>query len=142
MEASMRHAKHIAQQLSHCSEIYIIQIALKELGIFSGDEGFHYAKYSVGMLIENPCARLKNGVYLAAGNSVTPSAGDQQVEQAIRGAIKRAWNNRDEKKWRCYFPIGKPGRTQCPSNKEFLYAIVDFVILCRAFREEADYAEK
>lgn len=142
MGRALDHAQNLAQQLSHCEETYIIHIVLKEIGVQSSAVGFLYAKHTVRMLMENPNAKLRNGVYIAAGMMTTPSAGEQQVEQAIRDAIRKAWRERDEQIWRCYFPNGKAGRTKCPSNREFLFAIVDFVTMWQAFAQEVNYAQK
>lgn len=142
MDAALKHAKSLAEYLSKCDVTYIVHFVLKEIGIPTGSDGFRYAKYTALMLIENPCVRLKNGAYTAAGRENDPEAEDDQVEQAIRHAIKSAWKDRDEEVWRYYFPIGKPGRYRCPSNKEFLFAVVDFVVLWKACCEEVNYAGK
>lgn len=139
MNASLKHAKNIARYLNKCSNTYIIHIALKEMGIPSSSEGFQHAKNTVRLLYEHPTATLSNGVYLAAGMISDPPADESQVEQSIRNAVKKAWKDRDDKVWSCYFPVGRAGRTQCPSNRDFLMAVVDFVILWDGFCEEVNY---
>lgn len=142
MNAAFKHAENMAQYLNKCSSTYIIQIALKEMGVSSGYEGFHYAKQSIRILCEKPTATLANGVYLEAGALYDPPADEIQVEQAIRTAIKKAWDERDKEIWECYFPVGKTGRTKCPSNKDFLMAVADFVVLWQGFCEEVHYAKQ
>ena len=139
MDAALQHAKNRAEYLSKCSSTYIIHIALKELGIPSDGEGFYFAKNTVRLLCENPGTTLSHGIYIAVGALSSPMVGEKPVENAIRRAIQHAWNNRDEQVWACYFPIGKPGRTECPSNKVFLMAFVDFVELWKGFCEEVNY---
>lgn len=139
MDLSLKHAKNLAQELSNCSVRYIIHIALKELGVSSSREGFLFAKNTILLLCENPSSKLKHGVYLAAGILCDPPADDEQVEQAIRGAIREAWKDRDTKVWNCYFPMGKSGRTVCSSNRDFLMAVVDFVELWHGCCEEVNY---
>lgn len=141
MDAAFQHAKHIAEYLNKCSSTYIVHVALKELGVPSDREGFLLAKHTIRMLLENPSLTLINGVYSAAGALVLGISGDRQVETAIRRAIQAAWKNRDEKLWAYYFPIGREGRTKCPSNKVFLMAVVDFVILWQGFCEEVNYGK-
>lgn len=141
MDAAFDHAKSLAEYLRHCSSTYIIQISLKELGISSSREGFHLAKSSIRLLYENPTKTLTNGVYLAAALLCEYPAEDKQVEQAIRNAIKTAWKNRDEQIWSYYFPVGIPGRYKCPSNRDFLMAVVDFVELWKAFCEEGKHGQ-
>lgn len=141
MDAALRHAKSLAQYLSKCDDIYIIHIALKEMGI-PGNEGFLYAKYCVKCLLEDPTATLSNGVYVEASLRCGHPAEEKHVEQAIRNAIKSAWKERDLTVWSCYFPIGKAGRIKCPANKDFLMAIYDFVILWKGFCEEVNHGRK
>ena len=141
MNRALRHARSRAESLSRCNSTYIIHIAIKELGIASAKDGFFYAKHAVRMLSENPTMKLTNGVYTAVGMMKEPSAGDEQVEQAIRKAIQEAWEEHNPKVWDCYFPVGKPGRSECPSNRDFLMAVVDFVELWKAFCEEVNYGK-
>ncbi len=142
MDAALRHARNYARYLSRCGSTYMIQIALKELGIPSGRDGFHFAKKAVQLLQDSPTTTLTNGVYMAAGLLSGSTAEDKQVEQAIRKAIQIAWKDRDEEIWSCYFPAGRPGRSECPSNKEFLMAVVDFIELWKAFCEEVNYGRE
>ena len=142
MEAALKHAKNRAQYLHKCSSSYIIHIALKELGIPSDCEGFQLAKNTTMLLVKRPMATLSNGLYEAAALLSDFDGEDKKVEQAIRRGIKFAWENRDENVWACYFPVGKAGRTACPSNREFLMAIVDFVELWKGFCEEAGYGNE
>lgn len=138
MNDALTHAKTLAQFLSKCDSTYIVQICVKELGIPSGRDGCYYIKNATRMLMENPTLKLTNGVYIAVGLLRQPSAGEDQVEQAIRTAIQEAWENRSEKLWNCYFPVGEAGKTRCPSNREFLMALVDFVELWKAFCQEVN----
>lgn len=142
MDRALRHAKARAKALSRCSVTYIVHISLKELGISSSKDGFHYTKSAVVMLCENPTQKLTHGVYTAVGLQRDPFADDNQVEQSIRKAIQDAWKDRDVPTWEYYFPIGKTGRSECPSNRDFLMAIVDFVELWKAFCEEVNYGKQ
>lgn len=137
MDAALNHARHLSQYLTRCNSSYIIQIALKELGVSSSRAGFHLAKYTIQLLYDNPADKLTNGVYLEAAALFKFPADDKQVEQAIRTAIREAWKNRNEEIWNCYFPADTPGRHKCPSNKVFLMAVADFVELWKGFCEEA-----
>ena len=139
MEATIRHAKFLAKYLNKCGYQYIIRIILKEMGIPSGQDGFHYIKSAVVMLVENPYQTLKNGIYLAVGLLRKPPAGQEQVEQSVRFGIRTAWRNRNKQLWTYYFPEGCPGNQTCPSNRDFLMSIVDFVELWKACCEEGCY---
>ena len=142
MDAALRHLANRVSYMSRCDCLYFIHLSLKELGLPSWQDGFWYAKYAVKLLHQKPGSNLAKGVYMAVGLMAGTEAGEDQVEQAIRSAIKTAWKDRDERIWEVYFPAGKPGRTQCPSNKEFLMAVVDFVILWEGFCEEVNYERK
>ena len=139
MEATIRHAKFLAKYLNKCDSQYIIRIVLKEIGIPSGQDGFHYAKNAVILLLENPFETLKNGVYLAVGLLRKPPAGQEQVGQSMRFGSRTGWRTRDLQLWTYYFPEGCQGCKTCPSNRDFLMAIVDFVELWEACCEEVCY---
>lgn len=139
MEAAIRHARFMAKYLNKCSSHYIIRLALKEIGIPSAKEGFHYAKNAVILLLKDPYQTLKNGIYLTVGLMREPPAGQEQVEQSIRFGIRTAWKDKDDRLWECYFPKGCPGSQSCPSNRDFLMAIVDFVELWKACCEEVNH---
>ena len=137
--AARKHAKCLARDMSKCANRYIVQIALKELRVPSGQDGFSLAKQVILMLCDNRYCRLKNGAYSVAGKLAMPPMSDDQVYQAINRVVRLAWENRDMKIWQCYFPEGTPGYGRCPTNREFLFAIVDFVELWQGCCEEVNY---
>ena len=139
MEAALKHARFLAKYLNKCGKQYVIQIALKETGMRSSYDGFHYAEYAAIMLCENPFNALENGIYPAVGLLRQPPAGQEQVEQSIRFSIRKAWRNRTAELWAYYFPEGCPGCRKCPTNRDYLMAIVDFVELWKGCCEEVNY---
>lgn len=139
MECALQHVHALAKYLHNCSKTYIIHIALKELGIPSGSEGFLFAKRTILILCENRDLPLTNEVYASAGELPNSTFDARSVESAIRRAIKHAWDERDEDVWQYYFTTGCSGRTRCPSNKVFLFAVVDFVELWAGFCGEDVY---
>lgn len=139
MEASIKHAKFLAKYLNRCSRQYVIQIALKETGMLSSQDGFHYAKHAALLLCDNPFDALDNSIYPAVGSMRKPPAGQDQVEHSIRFSIRRAWRNRVAELWEYYFPEGCPGCDKCPTNRDYLMGIVDFVGLWKACCEEVNY---
>ena len=141
MVLALAHARIFAEYLNKCDSRYIIQLALKELGISSACDGFQYAKNAAIMLDRNRDATLSNGVFLAVGMLRNPPAGESQVDSAIRWAISAAWENRSVEIWHYYFPAGEAGVTRCPSNREFLLAIVDFVDMWKGCCEEVNYGK-
>lgn len=139
MDNALRHARTRAEYLHKCDTAYIIQISAKELGIPSDRDGCEYVKHAVRILMDNRTLKLSNGVYIAVGLLRDPSAGEDQVEQGIRGAIQEAWEYRCQRIWDCYFTSGEAGKTRCPSNREFLMALADFVDMWKAFCQEANH---
>ena len=82
MEAAIKHAKFLARYLNKCSNQYVIQIALKETGMRSSHDGFHFSEYAVLMLYEDPFETLEKGIYPVVGQLRKPPAGQEQVEQS------------------------------------------------------------
>lgn len=142
MDESLHHVKSRATLLSRCSYTYIVHLSLKELGIEPGSEASHLMKKTIQILYENPGMVLTKGVYYSVGMFSNPRMGERTVESAIRRGIRQAWETRDERIWECYFPVGTAGRTECPSNKEFLSAVIDFVISWEGFCEEVNYEKE
>jgi len=140
--AARKHAKRIAKDLSRCGRRYIVHIALKELCGNSGHDGFHLAESTILILCENRHYKLQNHVYVSAGALVNPPMNNDQVYQAINRIVKYAWKNRNNKIWKCYFPEGTPGYAECPTNQQFLFAVVDFIDLWEGCCEEVNYAKK
>lgn len=136
MEAAIRHAKFLAKHLNKCGIGYMIHLALKEIGVPSGKDGFEFAKNAILLLMADPFQPLKKEVFLAVGQRRDPAAGPDQVDQSIRFGVRFAWKRRNAEVWECYFPRGCTGSNACPPNKDFLMAVIDFVELWKACREE------
>lgn len=141
MEAAIIHAKFLARHLHRCGRLYVIRIALKETGMRSSQDGFHYAMNAVNRLCDDPFETLRNGVYLAVGLLRTPVADQDEVEQSLRFSIKNAFKTRCIQLWNYYFPEGCAGSKTCPSNRDYLMAIVDFIELWQGCCEEVSYEQ-
>lgn len=75
-----------------------------------------------------------------AGEWADPRMDDDQVCQATNRIVKAAWENGNMKLWKWYFSEGTPTYVKCPFNKEFLFAVVDFVDLWEGCCEKVNYA--
>ncbi len=51
------------------------------------------------------------------------------VERSIRGAIKAAWERRDDSLWRSYFHPDATNSIPCPSNKLFISTLAEIITL-------------
>lgn len=91
---------------------------LLELGIQPSRKGFGYLEDLVKLYRSNPCVSMTKDLYpeVAKQNRTSPQA----VERAVRDAIGRAWNYRDEVLWRQYFPVGRGGMISRPTNRAFI----------------------
>lgn len=50
---------------------------------------------------------------------------DKQIERSMGRAVEAAWESRDERVWRLYFPAGKNGKVMKPTNAKFLSVIAE-----------------
>ena len=133
---TIRHAKFLARKLTGCSSDLVIRIALKETGIPSARDGFHYSLNAIKLLIANPASKLNNGIYVAVGLLRKPPAEARAVETAIRFVIRYAWKRRVKENWRYYFMTEDLDHGPCPTNREYLMAIAEFVELWQGCCEE------
>ena len=57
-----------------------------------------------------------------------------QVEKAIRDAIKVAWNTGNRSLWKLYFPSKTNDDAKCPTNEEFLTRMVKILLSGKRLR--------
>ena len=87
MILALAHAKVFAQYLSQCESKYIMQLALRELGISSARDGFHYALQAAIMLERNPGYSLAKEVYPTVGQMRDPAAGEALLRRPGKSGI-------------------------------------------------------
>lgn len=139
MDVPLRHAKAFAETLSHCDKSYIIHLALVELELYHYQDAFNYAKNTIILLCEDPMLRLSNGAYAEAARMSGVETDVERVEKNIRQAIRKCWKEREQEMWCCYFTAKRMKSRKCPTNKEFLIAIKDFVVMWQGCCEEVNY---
>ena len=83
-------------------------------------------------LQKDPTQSLTKELYPAV--AAIHGGSSQRVERAMRIAIHKAWEKRDENVWKLYFPSGRSGNVPCPTNGEFLSGLC---CCLQAFREKA-----
>lgn len=100
-----------------------IRKLLSGLGFRLNTESCRITEMALAYSLANPDACLSTQLYpavaMALGGTVT------QVEKAIRTGVECGWKNGDERFWRLYFGIGKNGKVNKPTNKEFLKRMTD-----------------
>lgn len=80
--------------------------------------GYRCLHSALLFMLEEPDQSLTKELYPAVAAIHGGTA--QRVERAIRTAIQKAWENRDDSVWKLYFPAGKDGSVTCPTNGAFL----------------------
>lgn len=141
IERTLNHALSLAQYLGHSDPNYIVLAILIELGFEPKQEGFHYLKSAIVMRCCDNTKQIGKQLYPEiAGANGLPGSG--QVEQAIRGSIRSAWNRRNEQIWSYYFLPDRQGRIQRPSNSEMIARIACFVELWQGCCKEVVYAKQ
>ena len=113
----------------------VILIILIDLGFSPSNDGFAYLRSAIELHASAAAAYTIKGIYPA----ISPTGDDDHswhyIDQAIRRAVKAAWNGRDAEIWELFFPLHG---ANCPSNKEFIARISCIVELWQSCRE-ADY---
>ena len=83
--------------------------------------GYQQLCTAIPMFARNPNQSLTKELYPAI--AIQYGCRWQVVECSIRIAIRKAWESRDEIVWKKYFP----NHAKCPSNKEFIAAIAQWL---------------
>ena len=87
------------------------------LGFRTKLKGYGYLRDAIPMMVNNPGLSLTKELYPAVAKLWKAEA--VQVERAIRGAVKSAWLQRDERVWKMYFQPGADGHVPRPTNGAF-----------------------
>lgn len=95
---------------------------LLHLGFSAKGVAYRYIHDALCMLAADKELYLTKVVYVEIGKRYGTTK--EAVERAIRCAIEKAWENRDEQVWRCFFAPGNDGRVGKPSNAVFLHRMV------------------
>ena len=95
----------------------IIDTHLRRLGFNPALDGTKYLLIGIPLFAKDLNQRMIKELYPAIAQ-ISGSHSVDQVEHAIRDAIRQAWNNRDESIWRSYFPKGCEDK--CPTSKLFI----------------------
>lgn len=103
----------------HCA----VSGVLLALGFQTHRKGFRLARESILLLLQDPTLQVTKTVYPQVGRrfGINPGA----VEKSVRTAIAAAWESRDDRVWRRYFPAAPNGQIPRPTNTEFLTRIAD-----------------
>lgn len=131
---TLLHAMFLARHLGRCDLREGLVYILLELQLPAHNIGYHYVTTAILLFYRNPVRMLMSGIYQEVARSLETSATYQQMEKAIRTAIKQAYESCDPAVWSRYFRLA--GR---PSNYEFISQIANFLQLWQACCKEVSY---
>lgn len=103
-----------------CLENQTEQILL-ELGMHMGAARFYFTSNAILLKYAAPDGFMTKNIYPEVAKRFCGTA--TQVEKGIRDGIKAAWKRGNQAIWQLYFPPGRDGVQECPSNEVFIARI-------------------
>ena len=128
IDKMLDHILFLARHFQANDVKYIAMIILLELGFEPKYDGYHYLVNAIVLYLQVPSQITVKNLYSAVAALYNGSVDAEQVEQAIRSAIRKAWNKSSEN-WYCYFQAR-------PSNADFISTIACIVELWKGWCEE------
>ena len=98
---------------------------LRSLGVEPKLSGYRCLCFAIPMVAERPNIMMKEVYPIVAKHCGLSDA--RCVERVIRSAIYKAWLNRDDTVWLCYFIRNRAGEVKRPTNKEFIASLAEDV---------------
>lgn len=123
IEKELGHMQFLARSMQGCDISSVALVVLLELNIPTNHIGFDYLLNAVVLFYKDSQQTLNRGIYPAVAACYKYDMGNEELEQAMRNAIKNAWKNRDEAVWKYYFSQGNCDRIKKPTNSEFISRI-------------------
>lgn len=137
IEKMLEHILFLARQFRGCRPQYVAMVILFELGFDTKHIGYRFLLRVIVLYIQEPLQLSIKSLYIAAAAEFDGTVSAEQIEQAIRSAIRQAWNKRNDTVWSCIFrPDG--GKLTRPTNLEFVSMVANVVELWRGCCEAYD----
>ena len=130
----MEHIFFLSRHFKRTETKYIVLILLMELDIPTKYDGFDYLEKAICLYSEDPSRMILHGLYPSVAAIYEGKVSEKQIEQAIRSALKVAWEHRDPQIWSLYMQSDIDMRK--PSNAEFITRIARLVEMWRGCCEE------
>lgn len=137
-DETLRYVQFLARRFDKRDVKAVTLIILYDLNIMPSNDGFEYLRRAIEMQHARSVRTVTKGIYPLIASIYDTNDSWKAVEQAIRRAIKTAWNERDEEVWNLFFLPRKGRKPKCPSNKEFIARIACVIELWQSCKE-ADY---
>ena len=103
------------------------------LGFRTKLKGYGYLRDAIPMAMKNPGFSLTKELYPEVGRLWNVNS--EQVERAIRGAVKSAWLQRDEQMWKIYFQPDGNGKVPRPTNGAFITRMAECILSGQEYEE-------
>ena len=142
IEKMLDHILFLARRFSVSDSKCIAKILVLELGILPKYDGYRYIVQAIVLYLEAPMQLSIKRLYSAIAALYNGTVEEEQVEQAIRSAIKKAWIRRNDDIWGFYFLCDTQGDIERPSNGDFISMVACAVDLwkgwCEDYRKNAN----
>lgn len=144
MDDTLDHILYLARQLHGFEAEHIVKLILLELNFFSNGNGWAYLCDAIVTFRTDTRQSITKELYPTVAQHFGPGIKSRQVEKAIRTAIQKAWEQRDDAVWKRYFRVTNSGIIERPTNGEFISRIaatIDFWYACCQFCSRSDSEE-
>lgn len=135
LDNGLRHIEFVADKMKGCDRSTLTMAVLFELDIPTNQLGFDYLLNAIVVFSKNPYQTLRTGIYPAAAACYEQEVSSEEMEQAIRAVIKKAWKNKIDDDWKHYFSPNANGIIKKPTNSEFISKIGRVVQYMRQYAE-------
>lgn len=139
---TLDHAQFLARHFGRDQLRCAITAVLFELKVPMHLPAFDYLMNAIIISFEDPVSPVVKGLYSTVGEMYNPVIGSNAIEQAIRAAIKKAWEERDDRVWSYYFVPDRHGNYEKPTNTEFIRSVMRFLTLWQGCCKEESRNEK
>jgi len=123
IEDSLVHIIFLVKYMQGCDISSVALLVLLELDIPTNHVGFDYLLHAIVAFCKDPLQTLSKGVYPEVASYYNYAVSQEEMEQAIRGAIKKGWKNGNEIAWKYYFSHNTTDSIKKPTNSEFISRI-------------------
>lgn len=134
-DETLRYVQFLARRFDKQDIKAVTLVILFDLGFSTSNDGFEYLRRAIEMNVLHSGRAMVKGLYPTIGRMYDTCDSWKSVEQAIRRAIRTAWNERDEETWEIFFPTKKGRAPKRPSNKDFITRISCIIELWQSCKE-------
>lgn len=118
--------EHYSRQPAGTDPQSILSHHLHMLGIPAHRDGYRQLLAAIPLYAKDPQQFMTKELYPKVAR-ICGSRDGRSVEHSMRKVVHAAWEHRDNAVWRKYFLPGPRGSIPCPSNKEFICRMAEFL---------------